>query len=293
MITLFLEILSPAKILSKGFRNDQIGVVKAVNLLKQGKKQFERIDKKEYYQLPSVKRFVNKVESSDDGTTTFQGIQIKDYENALGFLENSKNEITEMITDAISIRVEDSETEANKLCAVILNTESWVAQSDDEFLNDEVLRTCELFEIPLKRAGFSASPNEILHSLLDYSTTYLNVDTFCDRKVWKLIYSSSRSGEWKVVLLLVELLFCSPISNAIVERFFSLQNKVKTDGRASVGEKRLNSLLRICTEGPECEHFDATKAMHMWANNVIRRPNQNVSKDVHSKTSQRKLHYIG
>ena len=42
------------------------------------------------------------------------------------------------------------------------------------------------------------------------------------------------------------------------------------------GEKRLNSLLRICTEGPECENFDATKAMNMWANNVIRRPNQNV-----------------
>ena len=155
---------------------------------------------------------MNKVESSDDGTTTFQGIQIKDYENALGLLENSKNEITEMITDAISIRLEDSETEANKLCAVILNTESWVvAQSDDEFLNDEILRACELFEIHLKRAGFSASPNEILeqwHSLLDYSTTYLNVDTFCYRKVWKLIYSSSRSGEWKDGLLLVDLLSC-------------------------------------------------------------------------------------
>ena len=49
---------------------------------------------------------------------------------------------------------------------------------------------------------------------------------------------------------------------------------MKTDGR----EKRLNSLLRICTEGPECEHFDATKGMDMWANNVIRRPNQNVRK---------------
>ena len=69
---------------------------------------------------------MNKVESSDDGTTTFQGIQIKDYENALGLLENSKNGITEMVTDAISIRLEASETEANKLCAVILNTESWL-----------------------------------------------------------------------------------------------------------------------------------------------------------------------
>ena len=98
---------------------------------------------------------------------------------------------------------------------------------------------------------------------------------------------------WKDVLLLVELLFCLPISNAIVEHFLSLQNRVKTDGRASLGEKRLNSLLRICTEGPECEHFDATKAMNMWANNVIRRLTQNVRKTYTPRpVKENSLHWL-
>ena len=33
-------------------------------------------------------------------------------------------------------------------------------------------------------------------------------------------------------------------------------NRVKTDGRASLGDTRLNSLLRICMEGSECADFD-------------------------------------
>ena len=127
--------------------------------------------------------------------------------------------------------------------------------------------------------GLVATLNEVLeqwHSMVTYAVTYLNVVTFHYRKVWKLLFSSSRSREWKDILLMVELLFCLPISNAKVERFFSLLNRVKTDGRASLGEARLNSLLRICTEGPKIENFDASNALQLWANDVVRRPNQRV-----------------
>ena len=33
-------------------------------------------------------------------------------------------------------------------------------------------------------------------------------------------------------------------------------------------------VLRICMEGPECADFDATKALNLWSNSVLRRPNQ-------------------
>ena len=45
-----------------------------------------------------------------------------------------------------------------------------------------------------------------------------------------------RAKEWKDILLIVELLFCWPISNTAVERVFSLLNRVKTDGHASLGD---------------------------------------------------------
>ena len=278
LISLFLEILSPAKILSKGFQEQDIDVVKTVDYLKRANRQFARIKDKEYYELPSVKRFMSKVETSDHGVTTFNGIEMKDFENALGVLEVSKNEIVELIEDAITVRLIDSDSEINKISALVLNTEAWPAsQNDDEFLHKEIQKACEIFEIPLQRAGYSATSSEILEqwrSLTEYATTYLNITKFKYRKVWKLIFASSRAKEWKDILLLVELLFCFPISNAAVERFFSLLNRVKTDGQASLGNTRLNSLLRICMEGPECADFDATKALNLWSNSVLRRPNQ-------------------
>lgn len=77
-----------------------------------------------------------------------------------------------------------------------------------------------------------------------------------------------------MVLLLVELLFSIPISNAKVERLFSLMNRVKTDSRASLGENILNNLIRIRMEGPPLEEFDPTPAIQLWAMSATRRPNQ-------------------
>ena len=59
-ISLFLEILSPAKILSKDFQGEQIDLVKTVDYLKRANGQFARIKDKEYYELPFVNRFTCK-----------------------------------------------------------------------------------------------------------------------------------------------------------------------------------------------------------------------------------------
>ena len=90
-----------------------------------------------------------------------------------------------------------------------------------------------------------------------------------------VVFTCSNSQNWKDFLLLVESLFCLSLSNAKVEKFFSLMSRVKTDCRASLGELRLNSLLRICTEGPDHENFNAATSMKIWSEDVVRRPNQN------------------
>ena len=84
------------------------------------------------------------------------------------------------------------------------------------------------------------------------------------------------------LLLLVELLFCFPVSNAKVERLFSLMNRVKTDCRSSLKEQCLNSLIRIGMEGPSCEEFDPTVSIETWAysSQTTRRPHQSLGKNV-------------
>ena len=65
------------------------------------------------------------------------------------------------------------------------------------------------------------------------------------------------------------------MSNAKVERLFSLMNRVKTDNRASLSQSRLNSLLTICMEGPTLAEFNPVPAMTLWADGIqSRRPNQ-------------------
>ena len=63
-----------------------------------------------------------------------------------------------------------------------------------------------------------------------------------------------------MVLILVELLFAIPISNAKVERLFSLMNRVKPETRATLSESTLNNLVTIWAEGPELQDYDPTPA---------------------------------
>ena len=138
----------------------------------------------------------------------------------------------------------------------------------------------DLLATPLQNSGFSGAISTLLdewHRILDYTIKYFNPVSFDYRKVWKLVYTCSNSQNLKDFLLLVESLFCLPLSNAKVEKFFSVVNGVKTDCRTSLGKPWLNSLLRICTEGPNHENFNAATSMKIWSENVVRRPNQNPS----------------
>ena len=78
---------------------------------------------------------------------------------------------------------------------------------------------------------------------------------------YKLFHLSLGSTCWNNVLLLVRLLFCLPVSNAIVERFFGSLKRVKTGRRAALGQKSTEDILTMMTEGPPFEEYDATSAV--------------------------------
>ena len=58
------------------------------------------------------------------------------------------------------------------------------------------------------------------HNLLQYAHKYLSVTTTLYLVCWRLTFTSPRCTSWKDILLLIELLFTIPISNARLERMF-------------------------------------------------------------------------
>ena len=105
------------------------------------------------------------------------------------------------------------------------------------------------------------------------------------------MFESSQRVQWSMVLILVELLFTIPISNAKVERLFSLMKRVKRDSRASLNESTLNSLIRISAEGPSLDEFDPNPAIQLWATSANRRSNQKArkpykKKEMHARKSK-------
>ena len=78
-------------------------------------------------------------------------------------------------------------------------------------------------------------------------------------------------------MLLIELCWCAPFSNATLERFFSQMNVLKTDWRNRLSAENLSHLLRIKVEGPNFAEFRkdfCEAAVNSWYKDKPRRLNQ-------------------
>ena len=87
---LSIEVLSSARLLSKTFQSEDVDVVSTASLFEQSR-QFLRIGCKDYFELPVVKRFLNKVKKGDYDLYYFQDVIIKDLENAKDCVSRMKN----------------------------------------------------------------------------------------------------------------------------------------------------------------------------------------------------------
>ena len=93
------------------------------------------------------------------------------------------------------------------------------------------------------------------------------------RDTWRVLFRLQQSGVVYIpnVLLMAELCFVLPLSNARVESFFSKMRFVESDWRASLNNGTLCSLLRITADGPEYGQHDSVRAIHLYRNTGVRR----------------------
>jgi len=124
-------------------------------------------------------------------------------------------------------------------------------------------------------------------------TTGLRGNKYID--AWAKLFTSSKKKALSNILHLVEILLVVPISNAHVERMFSTMNRVHTDWRNCLGEKKVENLLRICEEGTTSDKFDPQPALHRWNAKCATqrrpyvRPSGSHANSSHSAAKKRKL----
>ena len=123
----------------------------------------------------------------------------------------------------------------HKLVTQILNTEVWKktdesGQTNKEFTENTITVLSEHFAKLLQNDELTTQAAELLnqwHSLLELVYKYLSVTAMPYLICWCHIFTSLKNT-WKDILLLTKLLFTILISNANLERMFSMLNQVKT-----------------------------------------------------------------
>ena len=136
LIALFLEILAPAKLLSKSFQSEEIDVVASIDLIKKVKSQLSRLENRTFENLPTVRRLVEKIKE-DDGDFIFQDIKLKGYVKALETIKKVKENIIPEISKALKTRLEESDDDNSMIIAKILNTDGWISFKDNPELLDK------------------------------------------------------------------------------------------------------------------------------------------------------------
>ena len=201
-----------------------------------------------------------KCTENEFGEKVYQGFLLKFLtEEITNIAEKKKESELGLISDVIEERLKDNDSYYLNLIAQILNCKSWDrtkskndnAENDDEDNENEYEEDIELadeaisvlmthFELPLKNAGVSVSQSGMLeewHDLLEYAKKYLPPKSKPIMKTRREIFDSERNFD--NILKLVELCFVIPVSNAVVERFFSRMKRMKSAKRGSFSNKRL------------------------------------------------------
>ena len=79
--------------------------------------------------------------------------------------------------------------------------------------------------------------------LVQYAVQFISVSTLDYRAVWWPIFHAPNASEWFNALILANLLFFLPASNAKVERVFSQVSIIKTNKRTLPQNDTLGDLL--------------------------------------------------
>ena len=173
----------------------------------------------------------------------------------------------EAVQNCLRDRVKLQHTDVLTHSLTILATYGWEKADNGSFACDALESLSTRFRVPLEKAGV-----EEWEDIIDYAKRYLNLVKENYATIWWKLFNAVDASIWQNILTLVELLFCLPLTNGRLERLFSQLKLIKSDRRSSLGEDRLDQLLRISVDAPPLSKWDASGAVRLWWGDKIRRP---------------------
>ena len=152
-------------------------IVSVVAAIEKTKKQILKLGDRSFNELPTVKRFLDKIELINRHYKC-ENVEVRNFDAAKAHTSSIKAQLLGLIRDQILLRLEANEIPTLKSASIVLNTEGWESNNDeDEFADNDIRVLFNQFELPLKNTGLTCSLDELLEewqTLVDYATNYLN-----------------------------------------------------------------------------------------------------------------------
>ena len=266
----FVDLLMPISILSKTLQNDEIDILEALTGVLRTLKEIDKLLTKPVGQWATYKNVLQRCEDE-----VYQLQQLKGFTSATQYFENNGATYCRNVSDCVKSRLKWSDVDMMRSMIAVLNPQGWEKLMNDDDSLDEINIIIQKFEIPLKGAG--ANVDDILQefaAMIEFACEYIAIHTLHYQSVWWRLFNSPQKKDWVSALLLVELLFSLPASNAKVERVFSAANIIKTEKRTVLANSSLDDLLEINCDAVSVADYIPDKAIQLWWDDKVRRPNQ-------------------
>lgn len=225
--------------------------------------------------LTHLNCLLKDIEYHEENGSTYQGMKLNHYDAAIENLSQHYNDIIIKITDSMASRFEDlTASPVFKHLVSLLDVSSWPQNELAVFGESAILELSDCFEELLVKNGCEI--HQLLPEWISLKTHVLPIIKNNPKKfylkIWQRVFTADLiKEECGNILHIIELLLCTPFTNAKLERMFSRMARVKTDYRNRLGRDLLDACLRVGEEGPPLEEFNPDPSISLWFERKVRR----------------------
>ena len=201
---LLCDILKPSSILCKILQEDDVCVVRAIEAVLKASQSADQLKDTPFRDLPTVKKVLSRISHNDDeGSVTYQGVELTNYEGAITFLDNNYQQYLTLVQDCLRNRVKLQSTELLTHSLTILATHGWERSRHTSFGYEAIECISTRFLVPLENAGVDCSLlKQEWDDILDYAKRYLNLVEDDYKVIWWKLYNVPDAKKWTKFLLL-------------------------------------------------------------------------------------------
>ena len=172
----FHDVLRSPAILCKVLQDSELCVVRAIEGFLHTTKNVEKLKVGTFEKLPSVEQVLLRLRYEDDGNPTYQGVEVTNLEEALGFFKNNFDKYIDSILKCLTNRFKCQNVELLTHTVKVLATHGWDKTEDALFGYDAIAYFDTRFSIPLEHANVDSSLlQQEWDDMVDYAKMYINL----------------------------------------------------------------------------------------------------------------------